>query len=393
MATFENLDRLLQRFAAKTVPGCACVIMRNGETIYEGYAGYADLEKKTPVTEHSMFRQASTTKLFTYAICMMLFEQGEFLLNEPLYAYLPEWRDTKKFVTLPNGEVTVVPVEHPITIRDALTMSCGLPYCMAPLRTPSTNPTLNAMSEAMKPLCAGGRIPTLQEEVKAMSQVPIMFEPGTHWQYGFGSEIVGALVEVITGKSVRRNMKELLIDPLGLKDTATLLDEEMAKRLVCNCFCAADGTLTQMPAEMDATIMEGSVPEGSRANLNISAKDFAIFMSMLANGGEYHGVRLLGRKTIDLMRTNHLNEAQLRDFTNSYLAGYGYGLGVRTMIDPAAGQHNGSLGAFGWTGGAGTWAEADPSEGLAITYMHNMMPNKEEYHHLRVRTVAYGCLK
>jgi len=393
MARFQDLDRLLNRFAGNTVPGCACVIMKDGEPIYEGYAGYADIENRIPINEHSMFRQASTTKLFTYVICMMLFEQGEFLLNEPLYEYLPEWRDTKKFVIRPNGEIAVEPLERPITIRDALIMSCGLPYCMRPLSEPSANPTLNAMSEAMKPLCENGRIPTLREEVKAMSRVPVMFEPGTHWMYGFGSEIIGALVEVITGKSVRQNMREKLIEPLGLKDTETLLDEEMAKKLVANYRCTPDGKFEKLPPEMDATLMKGSVPEGSRANLISSAKDFAVFMSMLANGGVYKGERFIGRKTIDLIRTNHLNEQQLRDFTNSYLAGYGYGLGFRTVIDKAAGQHNGSIGAFGWTGGAGTWAEADPSEGVAITYMHNMIPNKEEYHHLRVRAVAYGCLE
>lgn len=393
MSDFSSMDRLLARFAEKTAPGCACVILKDGEVVYEGYAGYADVENRIPIDRHSMFRQASTTKLFTYAICMMLYEQGEFLLNEPLYAYLPAWRDTKKFVTLPNGELRVVPVERPVTIRDALTMSCGLPYCMSPLPFPSTNPTLNAMSEAMKPLCADGRVPTLQEEAEAMSRVPIMFEPGTHWQYGFGSELVGALVEVITGKSVRRNMQEKLIEPLGLKDTATLLDADMAKKLVCSYHGLPDGTLAKIPPEADATLLAGSVPEGSRAQLNASARDFAVFMSMLAAGGVYKGQRLLGRKTIDLMRTNHLNEAQLKDFTNSYLAGYGYGLGVRTLMDKAAGQHNGSIGAFGWTGGAGTWAEADPAEGIAIAYGHNMMPNKEEYHHLRVRAVAYGCLE
>ncbi len=296
-------------------------------------------------------------------------------------------------MTLPIGQLTVVPTSRPITIRDALIMSCGLPYCMSPLSHVTPNPTLNAMSEAMKPLCAGGRIPTLREEVRAMSTVPILFEPGTHWLYGFGSEIVGALVETITGKSVRRNMQEKLIEPLGLHDTATLLDEEQYKHLVGNYRVTPEGEFVKLPKEADATLMIGSVPEGSRANLNASAKDFAIFMSMLACGGVYKGERFLGRKTIDLMRTNHLNEAQLADFTNSYLAGYGYGLGVRTLMDKAAGGHNGSVGAFGWTGGAGTWAEADPSEGVAITYMHNMMPNKEEYHHLRVRTVAYGCLE
>lgn len=388
---FSKMDRLLEKYTKTTVPGCACVIMKDTEPIYEGYFGYADIEEKKPIHEHSIFRQASTTKLFTYAICMMLYESGEFLLSDPLYEYLPEWRNTQKFTTLPNGEVVVVPVEKPVTIMHALTMACGMPYCHNPIPGTPVNPTLRAMNEVMTELCKDGYIPTLREEVRAMSNVPIMFEPGTHWQYGFGSEIVGALVEEITGKTVRQNMIERIIEPLGLKDTATLLDEEMAKRLVCN-YAVEDGKLTKIPSEQDARILVGSVPKGSRANLNASCKDFAVFMSMLANGGVYKGERFLGRKTIELMSTNYLNEDQLKDYHNTYLAGYGYGLGFRTLMDKAGGNHNGSIGAFGWTGGTGIWAESDPVENVAIVYMHNTRPNQEEYHHLRVRAVAYGCL-
>ncbi|MNJ66058.1 hypothetical protein D3C77_621030 [compost metagenome] len=113
---------------------------------------------------------------------------------------------------------------------------------------------------------------------------------------------------------------------------------------------------------------------------------------MLANGGIWKGEQIIGRKTIDLMRSNHLNDRQLADFKNSYNAGYGYGLGVRTMMDPAAGHSNSSIGEFGWTGAAGTWASIDPSEGFSVVYMHQLLPNMEEYHHLRVRAAAYGCL-
>ena len=121
--------------------------------------------------------------------------------------------------------------------------------------------------------------------------------------------------------------------------------------------------------------------------------DYTKFMQMLANGGRYRNEKILGRKTIDLMRTNTLTHAMIQeDFSNTYLNGYGYGYGVRTLMNPYQGQHNGSMGAFGWTGGSGTWAEADPSEGVSIVYMHNLQPNLEEYHHLRMRAVAYGCL-
>lgn len=388
---FTKLDNLLQNFADNTVAGCACVVMKEGEPIYEGYKGYADIENKKPITEHSIFRQASTTKLFTYAIMMQLYEEGKFLISDPLYEYLPEWRNTQKFFRNPNGELVVKPVDHPVTIMHALTMACGMPYCMSPVSGSPTNPTLIAMSEVMRGLMKDGHIPTLREEVRGMASVPIMFEPGTHWQYGFGSEIVGALVEEMTGKTVRQNMRERIIQPLGMKDTETLLDDEMYARLVCN-YATKDGVLTKLPADEDKSIRVGGVPEGARAALNASCKDFATFMAMLANGGYHKGEKILGRKTIDMMRTNYLNEDQLKDFHNTYLNGYGYGLGVRTLMSRAEGNHNGSLGAFGWTGGSGIWSEADPEENVAIVYMHNLRPNLEEYHHLRVRAAAYGAL-
>ena len=396
MGNFKNLDKLLDSFTQGTIPGCACVVMQNNEIIHESYSGYADIEKGSKINELSIFRQASTTKLFTYAIGMMLFEEGLFRFTDPIYDFLPEWKHTTKYVQIPGHGPEIVPVENPITIRDAFTMSCGLPYCMRPLDHVTDNPTVNAMSEAVRPYCKDGKIPTLRDEVRAMGSVPIMFEPGTHWLYGLGSEIVGAIVEVITGKSVRHNMKERLIDPLGLKDTATFLDEEMMGRLVTCYQITPDKKKEPMPRELDDIIKIGCAPEYSRANLNCSCRDFAVFMSMLANGGRYKGESLLGRKTIDLMRTNQLGPDQLRDFWHYNgvdILGYGYGMGVRTLMDKAPGASNGSLGAFGWSGGYGSWAEASPEDHLSIVYMHNTQGEHNELFHVKVRDVVYGCIE
>ena len=129
--------------------------------------------------------------------------------------------------------------------------------------------------------------------------------------------------------------------------------------------------------------------EAGWARLFSNVEDYSHLMQMLACGGEYDGVRLMSAGTVDLMRANGLDEIQLKDFPE---AGYGYGYGVRTLIDRAAGNLNGSLGSFGWTGGFGTWCEADPEEGLSIVYMHNLIPNGELYYHPRVRTISYGLL-
>ena len=134
-----------------------------------------------------------------------------------------------------------------------------------------------------------------------------------------------------------------------------------------------------------------STPAGARPNLITSAGDFAVFMQMLANGGVYKGRKLLGAGTVEMLHTNLLGEAQLRDFENDYLAGYGYGYGFRTLLTRKYG-HNGNLGAFGWTGGSGIWVEAEPVEKCAVAYMHNMRPNEELYHHHRVRAVVNGIM-
>ena len=156
MKDFSRLDKLLDEFVKKgTNPGCAVAVMQGDELIYHGEAGYADIETGKKVDVHSMFSQASTTKLFTYAILGMLFEEGKFLFSDPLYYYLPEWKNTQKIVVRPNGDIDTAPLEKPITIRDAVTMMCGLPYCMVPSANPNT-PTLAAMSKKMEELLKKG---------------------------------------------------------------------------------------------------------------------------------------------------------------------------------------------------------------------------------------------
>ncbi len=389
---FTRLDNVMKGFIKDGKnPGCGVAIFQNDELLFESYAGYSNIEEKKPITRDSIFRQASTTKLFTYAILGMLYEEGKFLFSDPLYEYLPEWKNTKKFIRDSNNAVRAVPVDHPITIRNAVAMMCGLPYCMFP-NPNATDPTLAAMSRQMAKLMEEkGQHPTLRDEVRVMSEVPIMFEPGTHWQYGFGSEITGALVETWTGKTLREVFKERIIDPLGLTRTATYIDDDIRDFVVTQYRRTPEGELVAMGPEGDSAYDPAVHPMGARVNLLSSPYDFAIFMQMLANGGTYKGERYLSEGTVNMLHENQLSDEVIKDFTNDYLAGYGYGLGFRTLMTQKYG-HNGRLGCFGWTGGAGTWAEADPVDKLSIVYMHNMMPNDELYHHHRVRAAAYGCL-
>lgn len=399
MSDYKHLDALLQKYVDDGLPGCGCMIAKKGEILYENYFGWADIENKKKLTRENVFRQASLTKIAMYTTAMMLYEQGKFLMSDPLYEYFPEWRNSTKMVRRENGEIDIVPVDHPITIKNIMNMTCGLPYDMIMGDMPVQHPTAEAMAQAMKPLREKGYF-TLREQIQTISKVPLTFEPGERFLYGFASELTAGLLEVICGKPAEQVIKEMLFEPLGMDSSANFTFGDLADRLVKNYYLnpgkqlGDEDALYTPSAERDAQFVGplGTVPGFSRVITN--CHDYTKLIQMLANGGVYNGERIMGRKTIDLFRTNTLTDTMIKeDFSNSYLAGYGYGYGVRTLMNHYTGQHNGSIGQFGWTGGSGTWAEADPSEGVSIVYMHNLQPNLEEYHHLRMRATAYGCLE
>ncbi len=390
MSTVQDIDRLLTEFVDGGLPGCGLKITRREETLYEGYFGFADMKAKAPVTEKSVFRQASLSKLPLYTVLMMLYERGKFLLTDPIYHYFPEWKESRKFVKNPNGYLEIVPTLGPVTIRDVLSMKCGLPYCNFPSDT--KNPTMKAMAECMKPLWERGHY-TLREQIAAVSGAPLAFEPGEHWLYGFSSELAAGIIEAVCQKSIDDVFEELLFVPLDMKDTRSHFFGDIPERMVKLYQKVQEGGLMPTAIPLDDKHLPGTEYECGWARLFSTVEDYSRLMQMLANGGIYRGRRLMGRKTIDMMRANGLTPSQLKDFSDEYNAGYGYGYGVRTLLDKEKGNHNGSLGAFGWTGGFGSWCEADPSEGVSIVYMHNLIPNEEKYYHLRMRTAAYGLIE
>lgn len=385
MADFKHLDELLRGFAGKTVPGCGCAVAKNGEILYEGYYGLADIESGKAVTADSIYRLFSMTKVIICTAAMMQFERGKFLLNEPFYEYFPEYRHTQVVETGANGSFRIREAKNPMLVRDTFNMAVGLPY-------PGTqHPTDVKMNEVRAELERTKGKYTLQDDVRAMGAVPVRFDPGSHWLYGFGHEMVAALIEVTSGMTVGEFLKKEIFEPLGMDSTAYRHFGDTRERMVSMYRPEADGSFTKTSGFFDMRHELDAVYEAGGAGLFATVRDYIKFTQMLANGGTLGGERIIGRKTIDLMRRNILSPVQLQDFTNPYLEGYGYGLGVRTMMEPA-GVTNMSVGEFGWTGAAGTWASIDPSEGVSVVYMHQTMPNNEYYHHHRVRSIAYGCL-
>lgn len=388
MSNFKDLDALLQKYVDDGLPGCGMVIAKKGEILYEKYFGYADVENKVPLEQKHLFRQASLTKVAMYTTAMMLYEQGKFLMTDPIYEYFPEWKNINKVVYQPNGNFVIRPLENPILVKHVFNMAMGIGYG-------GNDETHRVAAEVRKNLREKyGKYYTLRQDIEAMSAVPVAFEPGSHWLYGFGHELVAGLIEVCSGKKVSEYLQENIFDPLGMKSTAYRLRGDMADHLVVPYHRNEDGTLTRAEAMMEENIQPDAVYEAGGAGIISTVPDYSKFVSTLANRGIMpNGDQLISRQTQDLMRDNMLTDTQLGEFRNFYLDGYGYGLGVRTLMGRAIAHSNGTPGAYGWTGALGTYTEISPEENFSITYMHQAVPNMEEYHHLRVRAVAYSMIK
>lgn len=385
MSSWKHLDEFLTENLKKGPAGCGCAVAQDGEILFEKYYGYADIEKQKPITEKSIFRQFSTTKLIICTAAMILFERGKFLLQDPIYEYFPEWKDTMVAEKQEDGTYIVRPAKRPIQVRDCFTMSMGIGYG-------GDDYTHQMAMKVRQELAKELGDYTLRDDIRAMSKVPIAFDPGTRWLYGFGHELVAGLIEVVSGKTVGEFLREEIFEPLGMKSTGYRYFGDLREQMVTLYTRKEDGSLEPMKAFLDERHEPDARYEAGGAGLFSSVRDYLVFSQMLACSGEYKGSRIMGRKTIDLMRMNQLNEQQMKDFTFSYVDGYGYGLGVRTMLNPAR-TSNTSVGEFGWTGMLGTYVAIDPSERASVVYMHNLMPNMEEYTHHRVRNIAFGALK
>ena len=385
MADFKELSRLLEEILEQGPAGCGCAVARNGEILFEEYHGVKDLESGEPITADSVYRQYSTTKVDVCTGAMMLLERGKFLLNDPIYEYFPEWKDTMVAQPEEDGSYRVRPAKRPILIRDCFSMAMGIGYG-------GTDYTHQAAEKVRAQLRANVGEYTLQQEIKAMAEVPVAFDPGTHWLYGFGHELVAGLIEVVSGKGVGQFLKEELFEPLDMKNTGYHYFGDIRERMVTTYLLKEDGSREASPYFQRDELFEPEAKyEGGGAGLFSTVRDYLALTQMLACGGEYQGRKIMGRKTIDLMRCNQLNEQQLKEFRNPYLEGYGYGCGVRTLMDPSAGV-NSSVGEFGWTGMLGSYVSIDPAEKLSLVYMHNLFPNREAYIHPRIRNIVYGVL-
>ena len=387
----NKLESLLEHFIDIGVPGCALSVSHKGEVVFNGYKGMADIEEKRPVDENTVYRMYSNTKNVTIVAALILYDQGKFLLNDPIEKYLPFFSNAKFAYVDGSNTVNVVPVTRSIRIKDLFAMTSGLTYGGAGSFTHSEFEKI------------GGLWPnenlTTMEFVEKISEVPLAFDPGTSWSYGFSHDVLGALIEVISGKSFGAFLSDEIFKPLKMNHTSFHLSDKSRPHLAGLYWREENGL--RKDNVMDQMYDPENKYELGGAGLLSTLEDYARFTSMLALGGTFEGNRILGRRTVDLIHQNHLEPGPLSAFRKvhevawPWFEGYGYGLGVRTLISKTESGSNGSIGEFGWCGAAGSWMMVDVDEGISACYMHQLFPmdnNLQDYCHPRLRNVIYGVL-
>lgn len=394
MKQWNNVTAVLERFVAEGIlTGCGLRVIQDNQLIYDHCTGAATLDGSRPMTQETRLRLHSMTKTFTCAGLMTLYDKGLFALDDPIAQYLPEF--SYPMVCVSDTDINdVVPADKPITIRHLLTMTSGIPYWSFNQGEGLIPTELRRSAEALRQRYENGEATTLAELVRIIAKAPLCFHPGEHWLYGLSLTVVGRLIEVLSGKTIGEYLHDTIWEPLGLTHTAFSnhlpADVEIAELTVQGDLCQPLGYKVGEEQILHDRNVFGSKTDvllGSDLGVELpcggiisTLHDLSIFFAMFANGGSWNGVRILSRRTIDLMRANHLNPMQLADFTQwDNNRGFGYGLGYRTMMDPAQAGFYMPKGSFGWDGAAGCYGLADPEHHLAIVFAEQSIPHHIGY--------------
>lgn len=382
---FEYMKNFMDSLTEWIIPGNSVVIYKDGKKVFEYSSGYSDLEKKIKKTGEEQLYIYSCSKVATVTAALQLYEQGKFLLSDPLYEYLPEFK--KMYVK--DGD-RIKAAENPITIRDLFTMTAGLSYAT---NTP-------AFEKARK--LTDGKMDT-RTVIKCLAEEPLLFEPGARWNYSLCHDVLAVLAEVVSGMRFSEYMKKNIFEPLDMNNSyyhapndviispQYIYEIQDTKNIVE--LQQKEHTSGVVKRAYGNELVFGENYDSGGAGIITTVDDYAKFAAALANSGTgLNNNRILSSATVKLMKTNQLNEAQRKTMNWRRLRGYGYGLGVRTLIDKAESGSNSSIGEIGWGGAAGATIIADTEEKVALCYAHHMLNPQEEYYQPRLRNVLYSCL-
>ncbi len=391
---FSTLKEFMDSLDALKTVGHVIEVRLEGKTVFEYASGYSDLENRIKMTGEELLAIYSASKLTTITAGMQLVEKGRISLNDPLYDYIPEFRD----MYVKNMDGSMKKAENPITIADLFTMTAGFNYDMKAL----------GFQKARE--LTAGKMDTV-ETIKCVANDPLDFEPGSKWQYSICHDVLGALISVVSGKKFRDYVQDEIFEPLQMKDCYYHHTDETLKRAANkyvymgyaeynqdkfegkkdNLAVMSDGCFKNVGK--DVSHMLGAEYDSGGAGIIATAGEYNKLLAALANYGlGATGERILSPYSIDLIRTNRLNEEQMKNFDKPHLAGYGYGLGVRTHINPVKSGVLCNLKEFGWQSAAGALVLVDPEINLAVFYTQQLMYPNYKYYVPRIKNLVYSCL-
>ena len=363
----SRIDSLLSYYTKSGIlPNAATFVARKGEIIHHETFGFKDLEKGIPLEPDDIFRLASQTKAITTAALLTLYEEGRFLLDDPVSKYIPEFDNPRVMTSFNESDTTYTarPANGQITIRHLLNHTSGIHYGIfggAPGNMMFAKEDIPAVN-SMDPI-------SIEDVVKKIASMPLMFDPGEKYLYGMNTDVAGYLIEVISGQSLDIFMKERIFDPLGMEDTYFYLPSGEEDRLV-KLYSPSDNGLILHP---DQTYRDYPVSGAKQflsggAGLSGTLEDYARFCQMLLNKGEFNGNRILSRKTIELMTTNQIGDMEYGNY------GRRFGLGLDIWNEETVAQRLGSEGSLAWGGLYYTNYRIDPAEDLIILFCTNVHP-------------------
>lgn len=379
----ERLSRIkpvMQKYIDDNkLPGMITMVARNGRIVHFEKYGFMDVDK--PMRTDAIFRVASMTKPVISVAAMILYEEGYFQLDDPVARYIPEFSNLKVFSSIDKEGIHTIDPVRPMTIRDLLTHTSGLSGVGA-------DSPVDSMYAAAD--LSGG---TLKEMVQKLSGIPLLYQPGTTWNYSRSTDVLGYLIEVLAGKPLDLFLKERIFIPLGMEDTDFFVAKEKIDRV--GAVYAPDSTGIRIVMKPDTNAI--SVPVkflSGNGGLLSTATDYMIFSLMLQNKGEYNGVRILGSRTVDLMTSNHISGVKMPDdeFFGPLMAGMGFGFGFAVLLDNVQANIIGSKGSYWWSGSGNTYFYIDPEEDLVLILMMQFVPNFHYPVFKQLRVLSYQAV-
>jgi len=382
----ERLGSVLQSYCdQKGAPGMVVLIARNGKVAYHRGIGKFRLDGSEPMPTEAIFRLASQSKAVTSVAVMILMEEGKLLLDDPVSKYLPEFRETYVAVKAEGPEVkgySLVPAKRQITIRDLLTHTAGISYGDGPAKEEYLKAGIHGWFLTDKDM-------TIGELVKKLARLPFDAQPGEKFVYGYNTDILGYLVEVISGMSLAEFLEKRITGPLGMKDTCFFLPENKASRFTPAYGADENGQIKMTEDPFNSPYLKGPRKcYSGGAGLVATAEDYARFLLMLQNGGELEGVRILSPKSIEMMTADYAGQLYSGGST-------GFGLGFSIVKNLGASGIPGTVGSYGWGGAYFTTYWVDPGEKLVAVFMIQLLPVPSSCSDLqnKFRTLVYQAIE